>query len=1179
MVHLRSWGRCALALLLAGCGSSSSGEEVDRVSEKLVAPTQVNSFAVLASGHATFFDRTQISGGNVGISAGAGDSVTVWFDGKVGIGKATLAQRIVFKDRVTVGDLFANTLAGSVATYSSLSPYAAPPAQPAIPTFTAGSTPVNVNGATTLAAGNYGAVTVNGTLTLSGGTYQLQSLSLNNYAVVQASAASIVRVAGKITGGNFVRFTPTGSQPAGSLRLIVAGATDTTGGIVLGTDAILKALVVSRASVVADARLTATGAIASKDLSLGHDSTLTFATGFECNADAGCDDSNPCTVDSCVDAKCLHPAVTNGASCPDDGNACTSDACAAGVCAHPALANGTSCPSDSNACTFDRCNAGACTHPAVADGTACASDGQFCTADVCTSGACSHATSATLCGEGDAQPTMSLQARWIYANGRPVRSFSYQPIGSASPAAMSKALLAMPAAPPSSPKGHVIFKNSRSGAGISPSSQFVADDPTPRSAANVEASSTSGAAASLVPPNGPPEQTKTLEIRNATAAVLGERIAYSIVVRAVGMGNFFADRQVAAPGPTTILAPGEHAQINIDLVSNLLVRTPHMAAKADFAVGLHRLQAGDVPEATPYAYVGVQGFYYNYTDDYTGVYTYGLERPPSGGAPDGRQDNDGLVERYRNHVLGGNMFEPDGFFGDQPAADARAAQKAQFFDRHHAVWGMRPSTHDVDPTTGALVNVESALPPEGTGGVTNPYDPTTGPTTLCFRWPVSFIDKGTEAYPAVIADAEWNGLVDFVPASYGLGQLFKADGSAITLPTRLDELGCLPAQQLGTGNYLFRVFTADIEHNGTRFEVKAAEPVNLENGAPFKIAPTRAFSLTASLYIWQPGGTFHVQNGYWSHTTNVVGIAHHTLRRHFSGIDLGLVATKYKAVVDDVDCDQLVMNDPTSCQSANFASVSHFSPGLDTLFVDANADVWTHDARWKFVSAHELGHEIQDQKNASLAVGYKFDLGTNRSGSPDQDPASSQTSEALKRDCSCNVVDEANRSHCIQSIETSESAANEGFGHFFATRLWNRVPGEADYDGTCNFTYYKQTSSSDLVSAPQVFPVFVDCSRAYAHRDTQCNDVFITDKNDVRVPYSNELDWLSYYWKATTSGTQSVTQLLGTIDAAITAVDPTHSSSRKASLSVENFISQAPSASQPTLTSFALACSVQKADP
>ncbi|MBT9556902.1 MAG: C-type lectin domain-containing protein [Myxococcales bacterium] len=124
-------------------------------------------------------------------------------------------------------------------------------------------------------------------------------------------------------------------------------------------------------------------------------------TGLECDPCAGggsCDDSNPCTQDSCEPASgCLHTAVT--AAC-DDGDACTiGDACAAGACA----GSPRTCD-DGIACTGDTCDSAlGCTTTPLATGTAC-DDGNACTtSDLCEDGACAG-TKAT-CDDGNSCTT------------------------------------------------------------------------------------------------------------------------------------------------------------------------------------------------------------------------------------------------------------------------------------------------------------------------------------------------------------------------------------------------------------------------------------------------------------------------------------------------------------------------------------------------------------------------------------------------------------------------------------------------------------------------------------------------------------------------------------------------------------------------------------------------------
>ncbi|HSU42325.1 MAG TPA: hypothetical protein VLJ38_22240, partial [Polyangiaceae bacterium] len=153
--------------MLWGCGQTAPKQSLGSESDALVVPTQVNSFAVLATGHATFGDRSAFSGGDVGVAPGTGDSVTAGFDTQIAVGNYTLAQRMVLKDRAHAGNLAATTVVpGAGATYAALVAYAPPPAAPPIVAFTAGTTPLQVNAPTTLAPGNFGLVTVNSTLTL-----------------------------------------------------------------------------------------------------------------------------------------------------------------------------------------------------------------------------------------------------------------------------------------------------------------------------------------------------------------------------------------------------------------------------------------------------------------------------------------------------------------------------------------------------------------------------------------------------------------------------------------------------------------------------------------------------------------------------------------------------------------------------------------------------------------------------------------------------------------------------------------------------------------------------------------------------------------------------------------------------------------------------------------------------
>jgi len=124
----------------------------------------------------------------------------------------------------------------------------------------------------------------------------------------------------------------------------------------------------------------------------------------KCNAgmclgpsDVVCDDTNPCTSDSCDPISgCVY--TPNTLTC-DDGNQCTQgDLCAKGACGGTAI----SCD-DNLACTLDGCETttGICTH--AGNATAC-DDGNPCSSDSCdTTTGCKHgADDAGKCDDGNA---------------------------------------------------------------------------------------------------------------------------------------------------------------------------------------------------------------------------------------------------------------------------------------------------------------------------------------------------------------------------------------------------------------------------------------------------------------------------------------------------------------------------------------------------------------------------------------------------------------------------------------------------------------------------------------------------------------------------------------------------------------------------------------------------------
>ncbi|MCO4763728.1 MAG: hypothetical protein KC502_19605, partial [Myxococcales bacterium] len=109
---------------------------------------------------------------------------------------------------------------------------------------------------------------------------------------------------------------------------------------------------------------------------------------------ADCDDSKPCTTDTCdKDTGCKHDNNTD--SC-DDGNACTSkDVCEDGKCVGAPLPKSTC--DDKNVCTKDSCNPKTGCVNTNADGVTC-DDGNACTGkDTCKAGQCTPGANTCQC--------------------------------------------------------------------------------------------------------------------------------------------------------------------------------------------------------------------------------------------------------------------------------------------------------------------------------------------------------------------------------------------------------------------------------------------------------------------------------------------------------------------------------------------------------------------------------------------------------------------------------------------------------------------------------------------------------------------------------------------------------------------------------------------------------------
>lgn len=207
------------------------------------------------------------------------------------------------------------------------------------------------------------------------------------------------------------------------------------------------------------------------------------------------------------------------------------------------------------------------------------------------------------------------------------------------------------------------------------------------------------------------------------------------------------------------------------------------------------------------------------------------------------------------------------------------------------------------------------------------------------------------------------------------------------------------------------------------------------------------------------------------------------------------------------------------------------------------ACTWPDGSMWKFVVAHEAGHQVADLGIGTQMGGlYTFECPANTvcegriSERPqDQmrlvDPPFVDSTAPL---CGCQHVEASNAVHCLQSVERSGKAQSEGFAQFFSSRVWNQQDSLE-----CTFVYYKEfldevacdPSEDREVCQPfpegdpnaalyrRLPPLEVSCNTPYRWRNTNCGaaDPMVDDLENV-ADFGTELDWMGFLYNLNSVG-------------------------------------------------------------
>ena len=176
-----------------------------------------------------------------------------------------------------------------------------------------------------------------------------------------------------------------------------------------------------------------------------------------------------------------------------------------------------------------------------------------------------------------------------------------------------------------------------------------------------------------------------------------------------------------------------------------------------------------------------------------------------------------------------------------------------------------------------------------------------------------------------------------------------------------------------------------------------------------------------------------------------------------------------------------------------------YSPANDALYIGRDRydvrDIWR-----KHIIGHELGHMVSYHLAGMPlnAGGYNAEECTGCFENPCPIQGIHTDACTLVQECQCTPhVVSANAVHCLQSREFANDAAQEGWGHFYATSIFN-APGNPG-----SFSYYKEIFFYGGVEYPPYnYEVVTD---AVAWLENFCLEDGASDRGV-------ELDWQFFFY-------------------------------------------------------------------
>jgi hypothetical protein len=295
---------------------------------------------------------------------------------------------------------------------------------------------------------------------------------------------------------------------------------------------------------------------------------------------------------------------------------------------------------------------------------------------------------------------------------------------------------------------------------------------------------------------------------------------------------------------------------------------------------------------------------------------------------------------------------------------------------------VRTATPESEPSAAAIAESESS----GVAAIS---------PRICTTWNVFYRDsgRGEDFMPATDFHQE--------PARFAYVQLLNSAGTTVW-EGNLNDSGCT-VRSLVPGNYRLIQYT-DQMTSGTRSFSTYWNYDGVEDGFVFIPTVTTAFTLTSSTV------TITLRPTANNPAFNAAAVAGQILLSNLTSGGLGMPNGQYN-IMTNLGCPE---NAPGTDACWHFPT-NHVRTGT-TVISGSNG------AYWKFMIAHEVGHNVQD-----VAMGI-----------PNNDLQGDTSSEPL---CTCNHYDLSwgNKEHCMQSREFIGGAEFEGFAQAFALRTFNRT--------------------------------------------------------------------------------------------------------------------------------------------